>query len=52
MPAPGAMPTGSSMADIVERGKLVVGVSADTLLFGSRNPFTGEIEGFDIDMLT
>ncbi len=36
---------------IKERGSLVVGVSADTLLMGSRNPITGEIEGFDIDML-
>ncbi len=37
---------------IVADGKLRVGVSADTLLFGYRNPFTGAIEGFDIDMLT
>src|SRR4029450_4152336 len=29
----------------------VAGVSADTYLLGSRNPFTGEIEGFDIDMV-
>jgi len=36
---------------IKERGALVVGVSADTLLLGARNPITGEIEGFDIDML-
>jgi len=26
-------------------------VSADTLLMGSRNPLSGQIEGFDIDML-
>jgi polar amino acid transport system substrate-binding protein len=52
LPAPGEMPAGSAMAAIVGSGKLKVGVSADTLLFGSRNPFTGEIEGFDIDMLT
>jgi len=36
---------------IKERGALFVGVSADTLLLGSRNPLSGEIEGFDIDML-
>lgn len=42
--------SGSTMADIRERGALVVGVSADTLLMGSRNPFTGDIEGFDIDV--
>ena len=26
-------------------------MSADTYLLGSRNPFTGKIEGFDIDMV-
>ena len=39
------------MAKIRKRGRLVAGVSADTLLWGSRNPFTGRIEGFDIDVL-
>jgi polar amino acid transport system substrate-binding protein len=38
------------MAAIRQRGVLKVGVSADTLLMGSRNPFTGAIEGFDIDV--
>ncbi|WP_420113682.1 glutamate ABC transporter substrate-binding protein [Pseudactinotalea sp.] len=51
LPAPGALPSGSTMAEIRERGALIVGVSADTLQLGSRNPFTGQIEGFDIDML-
>ena len=51
MPAPGDMPDGSTMAEIAARGVLRVGVSADTLLFGARNPFTGDIEGFDIDVL-
>ena len=32
-------------------GRLVAGVAADTYLLGSRNPFTGQIEGFDIDMV-
>lgn len=32
------------------RGYLRVGVSADTLLFGARNPLTGGIEGFDSDL--
>ena len=39
------------MEQIRERGRLVAGVSADTYLFGSRNPFTGRIEGFDIDVV-
>ena len=50
-PEPGAMPPGSTMADIEDRGRLVAGVSADTYLFGARNPFTGRIEGFDIDIV-
>jgi polar amino acid transport system substrate-binding protein len=51
LPAPDALPAGSTMAEVRERGSLVVGVSADTLLMGSRNPLSGEIEGFDIDVL-
>lgn len=51
LPAPGAMPAGSTMATIQQRGRLIVGVSADTLLFGARNPQTGAIDGFDIDIL-
>jgi polar amino acid transport system substrate-binding protein len=50
LPAPDALPAGSTMAAIRERGVLIVGVSSDTLLMGSRNPLTGQIEGFDIDM--
>ena len=49
-PAPGEMPDGTTMAEIQERGRLIVGVSADTFLLGSRNPQTGDIEGFDIDV--
>ncbi|MEO7371591.1 MAG: transporter substrate-binding protein, partial [Ilumatobacteraceae bacterium] len=51
LPSPGAMPAGSTMATIATRGKLIVGVSGDTLLFGARNSLTNRIEGFDIDML-
>ncbi len=35
---------------IKKRGRLRVAVSADTLLFGFRNPLTGQLEGFDIDI--
>jgi len=45
------MPAGSYMDTIRKRGRLVVGTSQDTLLFSSRNPFTGVVEGFDVDML-
>jgi polar amino acid transport system substrate-binding protein len=49
-PSPGAMPPGSTMAAIAERGHLVVGVDQNTFLFGFRNPATGQLEGFDIDV--
>ena len=48
---PLAVPAGSTMARIKARGRLIAGVSADTLLLGARNPVTGQIEGFDISML-
>lgn len=43
--------TGTTMDAIKKRGYLIAGVSADSLLLGSRNPLTGQIEGFDIDMV-
>jgi polar amino acid transport system substrate-binding protein len=45
------MPAGTFMQQIQARGRLIVGVDQNTYLFGSRNPFTNQIEGFDIDML-
>ena len=51
-PAPGAaMPSGSYMTKIQRQRRLIAGVSADTLLLSARNPFDGQIEGLDIDML-
>lgn len=41
---------GSAVKRIQKRGRIIVGVSADTYLLGSRNPFSGKIEGFDIDI--
>ena len=49
-PAPGAMPPGSTMAAIADRGRLVVGVDQNTYFFGFRNPSSGQLEGFDIDL--
>ena len=51
LPTPGQLPAGSTMDEIQKRGRLLAGVSADTLLLGARNPVSGQIEGFDIDML-
>ncbi|HEX8630897.1 MAG TPA: glutamate ABC transporter substrate-binding protein [Catenuloplanes sp.] len=50
LPKPNSMPAGSYMDEIRKRGLLRVGTSQDTLLFSSRNPITGRIEGFDVDM--
>jgi polar amino acid transport system substrate-binding protein len=50
LPQPGRMPAGSHMETIYKRGRLILGTSQDTLLFSSRNPFTGKVEGFDVDM--
>nr|MDT0657401.1 glutamate ABC transporter substrate-binding protein [Micromonospora sp. DSM 115978] len=49
-PAPGRMPAGSTMARIVERGRLIVGVDQNSYLFGFRDPRDGELTGFDIDV--
>jgi polar amino acid transport system substrate-binding protein len=51
LPPAGSMPAGSYMERIRQRGHLVAGVSADTLLFGFRNPLSGRLEGFDVDMV-
>ncbi len=50
LPAPGRMPAGTYLAEIQKRGRLILGTSQDTLLFSSRNPLTGAVEGFDVDM--
>ncbi|MDT5119441.1 MAG: polar amino acid transport system substrate-binding protein, partial [Mycobacterium sp.] len=50
LPSPGAMPPGSTMAEIAKRGRLIVGVDQNTYFFGSRNPASGQPEGFDIDL--
>ena len=42
---------GSFMAKIRARGYLIAGVDQSTYHFGFLNPLTGQIEGFDIDMI-
>lgn len=41
---------GGAVEQIKKRGKLVVGVKNDTNLFGLKNPSTGQVEGFDVDI--
>ncbi|MCM6773097.1 glutamate ABC transporter substrate-binding protein [Nocardia sp. CDC159] len=49
-PRPGAMPPDSPMARIVAKGRITVGVDQNTYLFGFRDPATGQLRGFDIDL--
>ena len=48
---PLGIPSGSTMAKIRERGRLIAGVSADTFLLGARDPVSGQVQGFDIDLV-
>jgi len=48
---PPQVTAGSFMAKIRARGYLIAGVDQSTYHFGFLNPLTGQIEGFDIDMI-
>ena len=50
-PGPPQVTPGSFMEKIRARGYLIAGVDQNTYDFGFRNPFNGQIEGFDIDMI-
>jgi len=41
---------GTTMARIAEAGKLVVGTKFDQPGFGLKNPTTGQVEGFDVEI--
>ena len=41
---------GTTMAELQEKGEIVIGVKYDVPPFGFENPQSGEIEGFDVDM--
>lgn len=51
LPPAGQMPAGSNMERILKRGRLIAGVDQNSYLMGFRNSFTGEIEGFDVDVV-
>jgi polar amino acid transport system substrate-binding protein len=51
LPKPGQMPSGSFMYTIEKQGYLVAGVNAGLYRFGYLNPATGNIEGFEIDLV-
>ncbi|OAI44445.1 hypothetical protein AYO38_09690 [bacterium SCGC AG-212-C10] len=48
--AAATFPAGSTMAAIVAKGKLVVGVKFDQPGFGQKDPVSNKVEGFDADM--
>lgn len=50
MPAPNRMPRGSTMATIAERGRLIVGTDVGSNPFSFRDPISGDIQGFDVDI--
>lgn len=50
MPVPAQMPIRSTMADILGRGRLIVGLDIGSNLFSFRDPITGDIQGFDVDI--
>jgi polar amino acid transport system substrate-binding protein len=50
LPQPGNMPAGTTMRSIADRGYLAVGTDQNNFLFGFRDPYTGQIVGFDVDI--
>jgi polar amino acid transport system substrate-binding protein len=51
LPAPNHMPAGSFMAKIQQQGYLVAGVNEGAYRFGALNPASGNIEGFEVDLV-
>ncbi len=45
-----AVEPGTSVAAIKDKGTITIGVKYDVPLFGLKNPTTGDIEGFDIEI--
>ncbi|MET7647338.1 glutamate ABC transporter substrate-binding protein [Streptomyces sp. NPDC005426] len=44
-------PEGDAIKRIKDRGKLIAGVDQNSFQWGFRNPATGNLEGFDIDLV-
>jgi glutamate transport system substrate-binding protein len=43
-------PAGSTMAELQQKGKIVVGTKFDQPGLGAKNPVTGQVEGFDVEI--
>jgi polar amino acid transport system substrate-binding protein len=44
------MPAGTTMARIAQRGRIIVGADQNAYLLGYRDPATGQLNGFDIEV--
>ncbi|WP_246127817.1 glutamate ABC transporter substrate-binding protein [Amycolatopsis rhizosphaerae] len=51
LPPSSSITSGSTMAKIQRRGRLIAGVDQTTYLFGFLNPANGNLEGFDIEIV-
>lgn len=45
-----SFPAGSTMARIADAGKITIGTKFDQPLFGLKDPRTGDVEGFDVEI--
>ena len=45
-----SFPADSTMAEIIERGSITIGTKFDQPLFGLKDPRTGDVEGFDVEI--
>jgi ABC-type amino acid transport substrate-binding protein len=43
-------PAGTTMARLQQKGEITIGVKFDVPPFGFKNPQTGDVEGFDVDL--
>ncbi|MCF8604234.1 glutamate ABC transporter substrate-binding protein [Gordonia sp. HY442] len=50
LPTPGQMPAHSTMEQILKRGRLVVGTDLGSNPLSFRDPLTGDVMGFDVDI--
>jgi len=51
LPPPGEMAAGSTMAEIQRRGRLIVGIGSNAYLLSFRDPYTGEVRGFEAEFV-
>ncbi|MFT4201432.1 transporter substrate-binding domain-containing protein [Gordonia sp. (in: high G+C Gram-positive bacteria)] len=50
LPPPGQMPPHTPMGDIQANGRLIVGIDTGSNPFSFRDPLSGDLRGFDVDL--